>query len=487
MRRFYITVALPKMLYAASTFLKPIDEGKPKLSQAVKQMTRVQRQAALQITGAMRTTATDVLNAHAHLLPFHLAINRQLHNEALRIATLPEDHPLYSHIREAAAKPRMKRHPSQLHFLCARFKLEPDWIETIPAFRQGTRWRPDFKTVITADKEQALEEARLAGERIQIYTDGSVIDGKVGAAADLWIGNNKDLEARKHMGEGRHYTIFEAELTAIAMAVGILIRRRIDEPALIGVDSQAAIKALLHKCPGVAGYLADTIHRRIAAARQKHAGLEITFRWIPAHQGATRNEIIDRGAKAAARGETSEQTFLTKKLEDPPISTAAIRKEFKEETATHAVQTLRKSTRGQRLQRLDPRMPSGAFLRATQGLERKATAILTQLRTGHLPLNAHLHRIGKAESPECEACGYRQETVLHFLALCPAYEEFRGPLKRKLRGRATELRSLIANPNVFPLLLRFIAATKRFERTYGEFRVPDRPTRRVDHADRPRR
>jgi ribonuclease HI len=485
MRRFYITVALPKMLYAASTFLKPMEEEKPRMSRALRQMARVQRQAALQITGAMRTSATDVTEAHAHLIPFHLAVNRQLHSEALRIATLPKTHPLFTHIREAAAKPQLKRHPSQLHLLCAKFKLEPDWIETIPAFRHSSGWKPDVKVVITADKEQALEEARAARERIQVYTDGSVIDGGVGAAADLWIGRSRDLEVRRHLGEGRHFTIFEAELMAIAIALGILIRRRIDEPVMIGVDSQAAIKALLHRRPGVAGYLADAIHRRVAEARSKHAGLEITLRWVPAHQGMLRNELIDKGAKAAARGESTEQTFLTKKLENPPISVAAIRKEFKEDTANWAARTLRKSVRGQRLQRLDPRMPSGAFLRTTMGLGRKATAILTQLRTGHLPLNAHLHRIGKAESPGCEACGYRQETALHYLALCPAYEELRVPLKRKLRGRATELRSLLANTNVLPLLLRFIAASKRFERVYGELRVPDRATHRVDHSARP--
>jgi hypothetical protein len=166
------------------------------------------------------------------------------------MATLPDTHPLFSHIREAAAKPRLKRHPSHLHLLCTKFKLEPEWIETIPNFRQNTRWKPDFKAVITTDKEQALMEARAARERIQIYTDGSVIDGGVGAAADLWIGRSRDLEVRKYLGEGRHYTIFEAELTAIAIALGILFQRKIDEPTMIGVDSQAAIKALLHRRPG---------------------------------------------------------------------------------------------------------------------------------------------------------------------------------------------------------------------------------------------
>ena len=60
---------------------------------------------------------------------------------------------------------------------------------------------------------------------------------------------------------------------------------------------------------------------------------------------------------------------------------------------------LRKSERRLRLQRLDPQALSGAFIKATEKLWRKATVILIQLRTGHSVLNARLHRIECSDSP----------------------------------------------------------------------------------------
>jgi hypothetical protein len=42
----------------------------------------------------------------------------------------------------------------------------------------------------------AIEAAQNFDTHIQAFTDGSVIKGKVGAAADLWIGNQCILEVR---------------------------------------------------------------------------------------------------------------------------------------------------------------------------------------------------------------------------------------------------------------------------------------------------
>jgi len=40
---------------------------------------------------------------------------------------------------------------------------------------------------------------------------------------------------------------------------------------------------------------------------------------------------------------------------------------------------------------------------------------------GHAPLNKHLHRIGKAESPLCPHSQHAEETIHHFLISCPFY------------------------------------------------------------------
>ncbi|KNZ79416.1 hypothetical protein J132_10226 [Termitomyces sp. J132] len=54
--------------------------------------------------------------------------------------------------------------------------------------------------------------------------------------------------------------------------------------------------------------------------------------------------------------------------------------------------------------RFDRMLPSKSYLHLISTLDRNQSAILTQLWTGHAPLNAHLFRIKHLESPACPHC-----------------------------------------------------------------------------------
>jgi ribonuclease HI len=107
------------------------------------------------------------------------------------------------------------------------------------------------------------------------------------------------------------------------MAVGMIWDRSLDKPIMIGMDSQAAMKALQHCQPTGGCFIADSIHSRIKLVQCQNARLRVTIHWIPAHHKVRRNELVDRGTKEAARGLTSERTFLHKSIEDLPFSLAA--------------------------------------------------------------------------------------------------------------------------------------------------------------------
>ncbi|KAJ3874759.1 hypothetical protein F5051DRAFT_314507, partial [Lentinula edodes] len=102
---------------------------------------------------------------------------------------------------------------------------------------------------------------------------------------------------------------------------------------------------------------------------------------------------------------------------------------------------------------------------------RKQTSILFQLRTGHVPLNSHLHRIGKADSPNCPHCNAAGraniETVKHYITECPAYRKERFRLRQKLGRQTRSLRHLLSDKKCTPHLLRYIGGTKRFEKVFG--------------------
>lgn len=104
MHQLYLTIAVPKFSYGANLWIRPIyHNGLAKEQRGsigiAKWLATVQRIAALSITGAMRTTATDNLNIHANLLLVPLLLQKICHRAALHLATLPSRHPLYAHLQ----------------------------------------------------------------------------------------------------------------------------------------------------------------------------------------------------------------------------------------------------------------------------------------------------------------------------------------------------------------------------------------------------
>ncbi|KAG2335756.1 hypothetical protein BDR05DRAFT_897823, partial [Suillus weaverae] len=70
---------------------------------------------------------------------------------------------------------------------------------------------------------------------------------------------------------------------------------------------------------------------------------------------------------------------------------------------------------------IDPKLLQRSFVKFTADFPKRLTGLFMALRTGHAPLNKHLHRIGKLESPHCPHCANIDETVYHVLITCPQY------------------------------------------------------------------
>ena len=137
------------------------------------------------IIGGLHTSPNDLLNMHANLLPFHLLVDKVQYQAALRLATLPSTHPLHKPVNQAA-KRFMKRHHSPLHELMFKFKLKPNLLEKIEATRQNAKWEQDVAWRIPKSKEKARDEDMAEVSYIKVYTDGSRIDGQIGAVAVLY-------------------------------------------------------------------------------------------------------------------------------------------------------------------------------------------------------------------------------------------------------------------------------------------------------------
>jgi len=470
MRRFYLAVAIPRMLYAADVFLIPPRKGKRGSKGIVTQLARVQRRAAIHTTGALRTTPTDLLDAHADLIPFTLLVDKICHAAALRLATLPRSHPLHHHVQEAAEASFTKSSKSPIHHLMFAYDIHPTHLETIRSVRQGPKWEPSFGIQIAQDKKAALLSEKSNRDHIQVYSDGSAIDGGVGAAAILFRNGIRMATLRKYLGRANAHTVYEAEVVGIGLGIELIRREEVSLQASIAVDSKAAIQATQSTAAGSGAYLMDRVHSAAARLRREKPQLTLTVRWVPGHTGVPGNELVDVEAKKAAREEESDrQTLPGWAQQQLPISKSATLQIFHSDLKKRTHDLFERSPRRAKIQYIDASTPSHNFRRITAHIPRKHASILIQLRTGHVPLQRYLYMIGKTESALCPACGGHEETVRHFLLVCPTYDENRHRLGRTIDVSGVRMDVLLNDPKAFPALFRFIHDSKRFQDAYGDF------------------
>ena len=104
-----------------------------------------------------------------------------------------------------------------------------------------------------------------------------------------------------------------------------------------------------------------------------------------------------------------------------------------------------KSPQRGRMDKINAKLPLPSFLAATNHLSRAETSILMQLHMGHIPLNAFLHRIGRADSPTCPTCQHTDETIHHYLFDCPGHVHVRHSLARAMGQNSKSIQHLLGN------------------------------------------
>ena len=469
---FYFTIALPKMLYAADLFLTTGSKKTKGTVGFINKLARVHRQALLSITGAMNTTATATLEAHTNIPPFRTIVKYKLLREAHRLACLPQTHPLFSYVRTAARR-YVKRHRSPLHEIMNTFIIEPDLMEKIRSVGRDPKWKPTHHIQIALNKDKAVTLAKLASTGVTIYTDGSDIDGQVGAAAVLYNDGVEQATLHKHLETSKQYTIFDAELVGAILGAHMAAQTRSSSSITLGIDNQATIIATKDRNPASGQHLVTHLQNSLCGSAQNTRS-DITIRWTPGHKGIVGNERADEKAKNAAQGMTSAQHKLPEALKhDLPRSKSASLHAHKETLKQEAIEACRKSKVFPKLHAIDPSTPSKNFVKIAHALPRRQAAMLIQLRSGHAPLNKHLHRMGKAESPLCPACHRKNETIHHFLVECKEYDTHRGQMTATLKHNARSIRALLSNPLAIPILFKFISDTKRLKLSNKEFKLSE--------------
>jgi ribonuclease HI len=327
MRQLYMSVAVPKMTYGMDIWhtppTKPVGAARNQGSvAALRGLQKAQRIATLAITGALRTTPTDLLDAHAGLLPTDLLLLKVAHRAAVRLCTLPNSHPLHEAVLQASTS-RPDKLLSPLDNLSNIFQLDPTSMEKILPTTRRSHHAPRFQIAMEDTREESIEMEKQDDADYRIYTNGSGNDENTGAAAVIYKkGHATPLKILQyHLGPKDEHNSYKAEL--VGGILGAWMAASYPETrgktVLLYTDNQSLLKAIIKIGSKSGQHLVKALEEMASAVHCK-----LTLRWISGHSKVDGNEKADELAKQAAEGKSSTTRYLPLKLRRPtPVSASA--------------------------------------------------------------------------------------------------------------------------------------------------------------------
>jgi ribonuclease HI len=310
MRKIYQAVIIPQMLWGLSAWYCPAAKAMPRgdLDKLTNELTKIQKRAAILISGAFRGTAGAALDTELFITPIKLRIQQIAEETAIRILTGPQW--ACPQTSKEARKPKQRRlggwAPTEAISQKKPLRLQrgEQWEEK-QAFVLAP-WEARMSCFIE-NQEAALEshnciyeKAVLEGNKDMIFTDGSGIAGHIGASTASLI--HGVTSQRRYLGTDSQSTVYAAELNGIEMALA-KTRNINGQPTarevIIFSDSQAAIQAVQNPQRPSGQYVLSLIYNHVRAIRSQSQQI-ITIRWIPAHVGVDGNEFADEEAKGAS-------------------------------------------------------------------------------------------------------------------------------------------------------------------------------------------
>jgi ribonuclease HI len=405
------------------------------------------------ISGAFRATSGPALDVETHLLPMEHRIWK--HNlEALTRLGPAKPEPTRPKISPRNAIQRV------LDSIQGPSLKEQ---ESIPPYITPPWWQGP-KTYIEETADKAIARHREEQNALTLYTDGSGINGHLGAAA-VCITNGKVRTS--YMGDENVSTVYAAELQGIALALQIALdamgeQQRRDK-VCIYTDNQAAIRSVAKPKGKSGAYLLHKIARLIDDLHQQHVRVEI--RWIPSHQGIRGNEAADKAAKEATGWRDDNQTGPRAEtpLEIYPLRTT-MRAWISRTAFRNWQEGWEKETRGRTTFR-HTQKPTRKVLQLHAQLNKRQSSLLTQLRTEKIGLKDFLfnRHVPGVTDPKCD-CGARWQTVMHVLLQCRKHQRLRRQLLGPFPG---SLRRIVSECKLAVKAIKFMEQT----RILGQFRI----------------
>ncbi|XP_077492190.1 uncharacterized protein LOC144103311 [Amblyomma americanum] len=300
--RFYNGIAVPKLLYAL-----PLVDLRPSLWRAI---DVDQRAAIRRFMRLPRWSQVPATYAEAATWPISLRAQLTALNTVERMQRAPGTSQLLSRLSEArhshmgrAAQlfgAHIARPPSSCSPALPPHLRAPLSIQTVIP---GVRSKKDTPVCALQQETAALLHEDCSG-RVEIYTDGSVLEGGASAAAACVVPSLGIARQSRLTCSASSTT---AEVAALHLAADLILETPDLSPAVVLSDSKAALTTLRsshHTLPMYAN-----LDNKLRQARA--LGRDVLLQWLPSHVGISGNEQADQLAKQAHADGTPECTAIS--------------------------------------------------------------------------------------------------------------------------------------------------------------------------------
>lgn len=382
---------------AKKTYLKPIEA--------------IQNTAIRIATGAFRTSPSDSLQAESSQMPLHQRRKLLTLNYLTNLATNPTI-PVFKDIFYNSENTLSVHTYSSLHTHIRDYLLNSNLTfpllenRSYNAYPPWTLNRPSFNVTLNKHKKSDTQPGEFRQGYLEIisqydgftkiFTDGSKVDGRTGAA---FTAEETVFKFRLPNAS----SVFTAELYSIYQASEYIVNDNSSNQFIIQTDSYSTIQSLqqIYSNNTLVQRTQDNFHR--AATN----GKEVQILWVPSHVGIEGNERADQAAKDATNLDN--------------INTLTASGDFKSYVKLKVKQSWEQTWRAKINNKLRRVKPTTA--RWYTGGDRSEQVIITRIRIGHTRLT-HSYLFQRTDPPSCEHCG-RPLTVEHIIIECIKYNQAR--------------------------------------------------------------